>query len=260
VTPATVKGIGIAIPGQIDRAAGTVVSFPHVARWAGTPVAEPVGAAMGVPCRILPNAPSVALGEREFGLAKGVSHALCIGVAENVTMGIVCNGEVVFGCSGNAGELGHIALGDPAERCYCGATGCLETAATTLVLVREARRALADGVDSVLSSTPTVDAHYIIDAARKNDRLAVDLVEAMIQRLAGALVVTVNIFNPEVIILNGVLSDAADLFMDSLQRIIHRSAVSEAGAAVTLKVSELGGTAGALGATIPIVERVFAEV
>ena len=85
--------------------------------------------ALGIPCRITNDANAAAMGEMTYGVARGMKNFIMITLGTGVGSGIVCDGKVVYGSDGFAGELGHLIIdhSDHGRTCGCGRKGCLET-------------------------------------------------------------------------------------------------------------------------------------
>lgn len=144
-----VLGVGVGSPGIVDGT-GTVLEAPN-RDWYGVPLAERLGAALGLPVHVANDADTAALGEFTYGGGTG-SGLMALTVGQGVGAGIVLDGALVAGHANAAGELGHVTAVDerdddgplgPAQPCACGRTGCLET----LLAVPALRRRLA-GLDA----------------------------------------------------------------------------------------------------------------
>jgi len=147
-----VLGVGVGSPGIVDPS-GTVLQAPN-REWYDLPLAQRLGAALGLPVHVANDADTAALGEFTYGGSAG-GGLLVLNVGQGVGAGIVLGGALVAGHADAAGELGHVTAVDerdddgplgPALTCVCGRTGCLET----LLAVPALRRRLA-GLDAAAS-------------------------------------------------------------------------------------------------------------
>ena len=123
-----VRAIGIGAPngnyytGNIENAANLV--------WRGiVPCAQKFEEALGIPCRVTNDANAAAMGEMTYGVARGMKNFIMITLGTGVGSGIVCDGKIVYGSDGFAGELGHLVIDHSGNgrSCGCGRKGCLET-------------------------------------------------------------------------------------------------------------------------------------
>ncbi len=153
-----VIGVGIGSPGVIDRS-GTVVEAPNL-DWFGVPLAEVLGARLGVPVHVANDANTRALGEYTYGGASGEGLLVLI-VGQGVGAGIVVEGVLQQGHRDAAGELGHVTVVDPRDVrpgepepvvCACGRRGCLETVLSVPALRRAVDGLAPQDADAVLAS------------------------------------------------------------------------------------------------------------
>lgn len=141
---AAVTAVGIGSAGPVDLVGGTV-SPVNIPGWREFPLTAEVAAhpaVVGRPVALAGDGVAMAAAEHWRGAARGAGNALCLVVSTGVGAGLVLNGAVHPGPSGNAGHLGHISVDLDGERCPCGSYGCLENIASGTAI---ARRALAGG-------------------------------------------------------------------------------------------------------------------
>jgi glucokinase len=240
-------GVGAAVPGQWDRERGISIQYPRIPEWKNVPLRRILEDWTGVPASIIGYAPAIALAEhaqRDRG-DRGPDNLLAVEVAENIALGVVANGRVLEGASGNAGELGHITIDPEGPVCYCGSRGCLETLATCAAAV-EAAQDLSRGVSFGEARPATFE--NLVRAAREGDAFAARLLARVARLLGVGLAAAVNLFNPEVLALGGRFFDAGPLVLDPLRAALHEYALPNSTRRLTLEPSSLGPRAPALGA------------
>ncbi|WP_049655756.1 ROK family protein, partial [Kitasatospora sp. MY 5-36] len=137
---AAVTAVGIGSAGPVDLANGTV-SPVNIPGWRGFPLVAAVAAHPAVAERTLPvhlagDGVAMAAAEHWQGAARGADNALCLVVSTGVGAGLVLDGAVRPGPSGNAGHLGHITVDLDGEPCPCGSRGCLEGLASGTAIAR----------------------------------------------------------------------------------------------------------------------------
>ncbi|HLY08908.1 MAG TPA: ROK family transcriptional regulator [Planctomycetota bacterium] len=231
--PDRLAAVGLALPGQWDAARGVSIQYPRIPSWHEVPLRDRLEAWGGVPASLIGYAPALALAEQARRRPAEPRNLITIEVAENIAMGAIVNGAVLEGASGNAGELGHIPVDPQGPPCYCGGRGCLETQATCSSVTAELR-----------------DRSYEAAArrAREGDATRRRVLRRAGRRLGTGLATALNLFNPEVLVLNGRFFDAGALVTDSVRQAIEDHAVPSTLQRLAIEQSTLGPLAAPLGA------------
>jgi glucokinase len=172
------------------------------------------------------------LGERWLGAARGLNDVVFLAVGTGIGAGIVAGGRLLRGHSDIAGAVGWFALNPTQSEIYA-QVGCWEAEAAGPGLARRF------GVSS---------AEQVISAVRCGDAAAMRAIEETAQYLGRGIADIVSILNPEMVVLGGGLMQAADLFLDSLKRVMTERAQPVAARQVRIELSRLGEDAGLLGA------------
>lgn len=129
------SGLGVAAPGPIAKGSGTVVSPPNLRGWDVVRLRDELGVRLGIPVELEKDTVAAVTGELWAGTAPS-DDFLFVYLGTGTGGGIVLNGEVAHGSSGNLGNFGHL-IGDPeGPLCECGARGCIGVSAAPLALVR----------------------------------------------------------------------------------------------------------------------------
>lgn len=175
----------------------------------------------GIPVKLTNDANAAALGEKTFGVAKGMNDFIVLTLGTGVGSGIVCNGELVYGSDGNAGELGHLLVRPGDRICGCGRRGCLETYCSATGVVRTAIQFLSEtDEDSVLRSIPAdkITSYDIAMAAQKQDAIALRVFE-FTGKILGEACANMTVFtSPEAFIFFGGLAKAGDLLFNPVKK------------------------------------------
>jgi glucokinase len=207
------QGIGIGAAngnyytGAIERATNL--------KWKGVlPIAQMFTKEFDVPCILTNDANAAAVGEMIYGNAKNMKDFIVITLGTGLGSGIVCNGFLLNGHHGIAGELGHTSVNPAGRYCNCGKRGCLETYASANGIKRTVYKLLADHLEpSELRgiSFEDLNTKMITDAAMRGDIVAKECFEYTGRILGMKLAETVVHTDPEAIFLFGGLSMAGDL-------------------------------------------------
>lgn len=134
-----IKGMGIGAPNG-NFYTGNIELAPNLP-WKGiVPLSKMFNERLGIPVVLTNDANAAAIGEMTYGVAKGMKNFIMITLGTGVGSGIVVNGELVYGCDGFAGELGHTVVdyGPEARLCGCGRKGCLEAYCSATGVARTA--------------------------------------------------------------------------------------------------------------------------
>jgi predicted NBD/HSP70 family sugar kinase len=261
----SIRGIGIGHSGIIDSLTGTVLSFPRpgqMTEWKNVPLREMIENDFSVPCVLEDSVRAIALAERCYGHARELNDFVYIDVGMGIGAGIVLDGKLYRGFGGGAGELGHMTVEENGPLCCCGNNGCLEMMASCAAIIRTARNAIEQGVDSKIRDLVSGDfrrlsIEVIAQAARDNDSLAFRVLDEAVAHIGVALADLVNLLNPGVVILGGPLFRSAPHLLDALKRVLKQRALERSANQVHLCVSHLGSEAGALGAARAASEKVL---
>jgi predicted NBD/HSP70 family sugar kinase len=239
VDRSSVVGVGIGIPGPVDRERGTAGSATILPGWVGLRIADAMEQRLGgLPVEIENDANLGALAEMTWGAGRGCSNFAYIKAATGIGAGIVIEGRLLHGVSGTAGEIGHTTLDEAGALCYCGNRGCLETVASGPAIIR-----LVSNGDRAM---PTL-AEVIHRAAAGDVRCRRAIADAG-REMGVAVAGLCNLINPERVILGGLLSRAGDLLLGPLRASLERHAVQAAAEKVEVVAAEFVERSELLGA------------
>ena len=215
-----IKALGIGAPngnyynGTIEYAANLV--------WQGVvPIAKKFEEALGIPVIVTNDANAAAVGEFTYGVARGMKNFIMITLGTGVGSGIYINGQLVLGCDGLAGELGHLTVVPGGRTCGCGRKGCLETYCSATGVARTAREYLDKrDTPSLLRDIKPEDitSFEVYKAAVAGDELAKEIFEVTGSMLGEACANFALFCSPEAFIFMGGLTKAGDLLMKPLQK------------------------------------------
>ncbi|MCL5266672.1 MAG: ROK family transcriptional regulator [Bacteroidetes bacterium] len=257
-------GIGIGVAGLVNPEDGSVTILSHLSNWGNIPLKQILEEKLRLRVVVHNLAAAAALGESWYGLGRGKKNFLFLSVTDGVGGGIVINGQLYTGTAGSAGEFGHITVDDHGPVCTCGNVGCLETLISIPSIIQSAKNLLADGVSSAIrdiagGDLDTITFSTLVEAAKREDKLAYKLFTDVARYLGEGIVSLVNLLNPEMIVIGGDLVQAGNLILDSVNDVLKRQALEVARKSVEIVFSELGGSACALGSVVPLIEEFVAS-
>lgn len=239
-----IDGIGIAAPmgnyytGCIDNA--TNLNFRGV-----TDLNALVHKYMDVPVTVSNDANAAAYGELIYGGAKGMKNFITFTLGTGVGSGIVIDGKLLHGKTGNAGELGHVIMIPGGRQCGCGRKGCLETYVSATGIRRTALEMLEQNpdYDGPLSKIPKEEltSKDVGDAANAGDPLAIKIFNLTGEGLGVALANAVAFSSPEAIFLMGGPVKAGEVLMRPVRESFKKHLCFVYDNSVEIRVSELSG-------------------
>jgi predicted NBD/HSP70 family sugar kinase len=210
---------------------------------------------------VINDSKATAFGEYRFGLAKGKSHVLSVNVDWGVGLGIVINGDIFDGASGFAGELGHIQVNPDGVLCYCGKVGCLDTITSASSLLKNIKEGLRNGQVSKLGEykdkLENINLEMVIDAAQQGDAFAIDIIHNIGLELGKGLSIAVHLFNPQIIIIDGVLSKAQKLIVNPIEHAINKYCLTDFKEELSIEISQLSDDAKIYGVHAYVVENIL---
>ncbi len=255
-----IVAISAGAPGVIDSQEAIIKYAPNLP-WKDYDIGAVMRERFGVPFYIGNDVNTGMYGEFRFGAAKGVKNAVGLFIGTGLGGGLVINGKIYTG-SGYAGaELGHMCLDPEGPYCNCGLRGCLEAYVSKIAMMKEIRRQLEAGRQSVLSEL--IDMHrevfkskYLRQALDEEDGLALEILERTVYYLACGAGSLASIFNPDVLVLGGgVMEAAGDYILPRFGESIKRFSWSECTEGMKITQAQLGDDSILYGALAVILDR-----
>lgn len=195
---------------------------------------------------------AMTYGEYISGIANNEEDMLFINVSWGLGMGMITDGKLSYGKSGFSGEIGHFPLLDNDQICHCGKTGCLETGASGSAIYRIFTEKLRDGRASTLAERfangEDITLDDILNAANEEDVLAIEVIEEIGSVLGRAIAGLINLFNPELVVIGGIVSKVKEYLLLPIRSAIQKHSLNMVNKDTTIKLSKLGEKAGPIGA------------
>ncbi len=248
-----VAAVGIGAPGPLDIRAGVVVAPPNLPGWERVPLKRLIEDELGISAFLENDANAAALGEHRFGAGRGAMHMIYVTASTGIGGGLILDGKLYHGASGGAGEIGHMTIMPNGPRCGCGNHGCLEALASGTAIARVARERVARGDPTLIADLAAGDpeiitAKLVAEAADQGDEVAEEILAQAMNYLGIGMANLVNLFNPQVIVIGGGLTNIGERLFGPVRQVIDRRAFRAAAQAVRIAPAELGDNAGVLGA------------
>ena len=231
--------IGISCGGPLDSTRGIVLNPPNLPGWDGVPVVAYFRERFNIPVHLQNDANACAWAEYRYGAGRGTQNMVFMTFGTGLGAGIVIGGRLYTGANDNAGEIGHIRLAPEGPVGYR-KEGSAEGFCSGAGIVRLAQiRAKEQGLE-----TDIPDTKGIFAKVREGDRFFTAVFRESAEKLATILAYTIDILNPEVIVLGGVFMRNTDLFMPVIDPILEREALTPARQICRIVPAELGESVG----------------
>ena len=245
-----IKAMGIGAPNG-NYYNGTIEFAPNLewGRKGVVPLAKLFSDKLGIPVALTNDANAAAIGEMTYGVARGMKNFIVITLGTGVGSGIVVNGQLVYGCDGFAGELGHTIVRLDGRPCGCGRRGCLETYCSATGVARSAREFLETRDDESLLRELNPEDITSLDvaiAAGKGDKLAKEIFDFTGEILGEACANFAAFSSPEAFIFFGGLTKAGALLMDPIVKSYNDHILNIFKGKAKFLVSGLDGSAAAV--------------
>ncbi|MBL1068119.1 ROK family protein [Streptomyces sp. 7-21] len=241
---ADVTGIGVGSAGPVDARSGTV-SPVNIPGWRGFPLVEGIRKTTGaLPVTLVGDGAAIAAGEHWLGAARGRTNALCMVVSTGVGGGLILDGRLRPGPTGNAGHIGHISVDVNGDLCPCGGRGCVERIASGTSIARYARDAGWRPADPDGDAT----AAGVAAAAREGDPVALDAFNRAARALAAGIAATATLVEIETVVIGGGVSQSGDVLFGPVRRALGEYATLPFTHGIEVVPAQLGTDAGLVGA------------
>jgi glucokinase len=216
-----IAGIGIGVPSVVDVEAGIVYDVQYIPSWVEVPLKRLVEGRYGKPVFVNNDANCFALGELYFGKGKGVSSMVGLTIGTGLGGGIVVFGKLFAGRNCGAGEIGLLPYKDNVLEYYCSG--------------------------SFFKNVYGLDGVEVFEAALRGDVRALELYSELGVHVGQGIKAAIYTYDPELIVLGGSVSQAYDLFCETMWKEIRTLVYAKTLERIRVEVSELANS-GILGA------------
>jgi N-acetylglucosamine repressor len=216
-------GIGIVVPGMVDRRSGLVLYAPRLG-WRNVPLRDVIAERTGLPVYVesAPIACALARLWSFDGKTRSVNNFAYVSISDGVGVGIVNRGEVLRGENHTAGELGHVSIDPNGPVCACGKRGCWEAFASNSATVAR----YMGGMGRMHGKAPTIE--EIVRRAKVQEQPAIDAIVETGHYIGRGLAAVVSVFNPKRIYIGGELTAAWDLLEKPIREELESQTLTDA--------------------------------
>ncbi|MHB1679904.1 MAG: ROK family protein [bacterium] len=251
-----IKAIGISAAGQIEKEKGIITYSPNL-NWKNVHIKEELENSFNIPVFIDNDVKTIAYAEWKLGAGQGIKNLICIFIGTGIGSGLIINNKLIDGCSGSAGEIGHIVIVSGGRKCHCGNNGCFEAYAGGWGIAEMAKeKAIQNpekykkiielskgGIDNI--SSKSVSEAFIL-----KDETAKELVYEIAHYIADGVISAVNLLNPCMVVLGGGVIDGIPELVEIAEKEIRKRALNAAVNSLKIVKSKFGESAGLIGAAM----------
>lgn len=233
VGPEDAVGVGLGIPGIIRPRDGHSIFSPNFG-WRDEPVGAMLGCELCMRTAVDNDVRVYTRGEWRFGAGRGASDLVCVTAGTGVGSGVVLNGELLFGDSFGAGEIGHITAVPGGVFCGCGKRGCVEVYASANGIARMARECAGGACDPAVAARADVEAlraagrwpqdlsaRDVAILAKAGDAAAIAIYDRAAEALAIGLSAAINLLGAPRTVVGGGVAEAGELLFAPLRRYLN---------------------------------------
>ena len=237
----TILAAGVGTPGSVDIERGFLMgSTPNFNHWRNVPISEYLHTRSSLPIYADNDANLMAFGEYMFGAGKNKKDLICITLGTGIGGGIIIDGELYRGSYYAGHEIGHMSIHYDGRKCNCGGIGCFEKYASA--------NALIEDYNALAPPITCLNTKQIFDRYHSGDPFASKAVNQYISYLGAGLANIINIFNPQMVIIGGGVSEAGEDFIQKVRLSAKSKTMPTSFERVEIVSAHLGNRAGMLGA------------
>src|SRR3984957_16556351 len=250
----TIRAIGICAPGPLDPNTGVVINPPNLPCWRNFPLAPEISKRYRLPVKIENDANAAALAEVLWGAGKGYAKVFYISIGTGIGTGLILDGHIYNGRTGAATEGGHVSIDYRGPVCGCGKRGCIEVFISGTAI---AKRAQAKLEAANLSHSPLLDlaggksvavaTEFVNKAHGGGDPIATATLLETVELLAVYLGNTIDLLEPDVIVVGGGVAGVLRPFFDELRARIPSWCINSRCREIPLLSAHYGANSGIAG-------------
>jgi glucokinase-like ROK family protein len=254
-------GIGLGVPGLVDHATGTLLFAPNL-KWSNVPLRDMWRKRFGVPVVVENEAKAATLGEWMLGVARQVDNFIYLSAGVGLGGGLMIDGRLYGGRGGFAGEVGHMTLEPDGPPCNCGSRGCWEVLIGPTAIIQRVRQAVVEGHAANLlalcgGDVEAIRMEHVLQAAEQGEPAVLNTLDEVGHYLGIGIANLINTFNPNLVVLGGVLSLAGPYILPRAQQEVNARALDVARKGVEITLSAFKFDACVMGGAALILHEIL---
>lgn len=225
--------IGVGCAGSVNGKTGVVRNSPNFNNWKDVPLRDWMQDDFQVPVVVDNDANCAVYTEWKLGNGKGFDNIVLLTLGTGIGGGIILDGNLFRGATGTGGELGHMSIYADGIECACGNRGCFERYCSATAM----RRRAGDISSKEVFTHPENPAYAKV-------------IDEYLQDFQIGLVSIANIFDPDIILLGGAVSEGVCLHLPKIEAWVKEHAFPAIAAHMQIKPAKFGNYSGGLGAAL----------
>ena len=247
-----INHISVSIGGPLKIQEGFLIDPPHLPGWHGFPLKQYLSTQFPLlPVDVEHDGNAGALAEFYFGAGKGrtdLKHLIFLTFGTGLGSGIIINGQVVYGASDTAGEVGHLRLSEKGPIGF-GKMGSWEALASGAALVE---LATIQNAERWPVGTPIRD---VVQAMLSDDPEALAIAKEAGRWMGHGIALLIDTLNPQLVTLGSLAVVLGDRILGPVREVVKKEVLPQAVAACTIQATPLGKSIGDVASLMAAVSR-----
>ncbi|MDC0935289.1 ROK family protein [Pirellulales bacterium] len=256
-----IDGIGLSLPGMIDRDQGILISSTNLPLWRNIPIRDLLAEKLGQAPKVERSVHLAALHEDWTDNSEETNTKLVLALRTGIGMSLITRGELYLGAGGFDGEIGHTVIDLNGPQCECGNRGCLETFVSEDAINQRVRAAIDEGkcraVSELLADGETLRPELIYGFARDGDVDCADIVRDVGRYVGLAAANLVNLLAPDKLILCGSIDTADELILQAIEEQVQQRSLPQLRRHLKIQISRGLDKSSLLGAAVLVAREMF---
>ena len=257
-----ILGVGVSLPGLIDRGQGLLISSTNMPKWNNVPIKSILEKELHLPVTVGRSFYLAALHESWVNPITQSDHTtLLISLRTGIGMSVIRNGEIHTGGSGLDGEIGHTVIDINGQVCECGNRGCLETFVSASSICQRVKALLDQGkcqaVRRIIDKGNPLTPELVYQLAKENDPDCCDIVRDVGSYIGIAISNMVNLFAANEVIISGAIDIALETMVESIKEQVYGRILSRYKDDLTIRLAGAKEKAPLMGAAVLVARNTF---
>lgn len=255
-------GVGVSLPGLIDREEGMLISSTNMPKWKNVPVKKILEKELNLPVTVDRSFYLAALHESWINpIIQRDYTTLLISLRTGIGMSVIQNGRIHTGSSGLDGEIGHTVIDINGQACECGNQGCLETFVSASSICQRVNTLINKGgcraLKKIIDQGDPITPELVYQLAREKDPDCIAIVKDIGSYIGIAISNMVNLFAANEVIISGAIDTALETMIESIKEQVFRRILSRYKDNLIIRLAEAKEKAPLMGAAVLVARNIF---